>query len=319
MFSLNPFKKWSPASARERLSRGKLPRHIRVAGRLDLAGCAWLKELPARVTCDELIIARTSVTKLVGGLNIARGIDATDCRLLKFVGAIRTGELRLRGCTALEHLAAGLAVHRLDVAGCTRLFELPASAAPCLRSLDVSRCAELVALPSGLMNLQTLNVGGCAKLTSLPDDIRVRSWIEVADSALTTLPYSLRSVRVLWRGMPVPDRVAFSPETITADEILKEQNLEYRRLLIERMGIERFIGDSHAETIDTDEDPGGPRRLLRVPFETDEHVVCLEVHCPSTGRKYLLRVPPQMPTCAEAAAWVAGFNSARHYRPVVET
>lgn len=339
MFPFDLFIKWSPVSARERLRRGQSPGHMRVAGRLDLANCAWLRnlpralaassidvsnctslqELPVRIRCDELILSRTNVSRLVGELTVAHRIDATDCRRLQFVGAVRTRELRLRGCTALERLAEGLAVHRLDVAGCARLTELPSSAASILRSLDISRCVEFAALPNGLAHLQTLNVGGCAKLTSLPDDIRIRSWIEVADSGLSTLPYSLRSVRVLWRGMPVPDRVAFSPETITADEILREQNLEFRRVLIERMGVERFISSSHAETVDTDEDAGGPRRLLRVPFDSDEHIVCLEVHCPSTGRRYILRVPPRTQTCAAAAAWIAGFNSARQYRPVFET
>jgi len=41
--------------------------------------------------------------------------------------------------------------------------------------------------------------------------------------------------------------------------------------------------------------------------------------CPSTGRKYLLRVPPHIADCRAAAAWLAGFNNPDEYRPVQET
>ena len=79
--------------------------------------------------------------------------------------------------------------------------------------------------------------------------------------------------------------------------------------------------NAEAQVVDSDSDPGGERRLLRIGFggSEDEDIVCLEVRCPSTARKYLLRVPPQTTGCAQAAAWVAGFNSARQYRPLVET
>jgi hypothetical protein len=123
----------------------------------------------------------------------------------------------------------------------------------------------------------------------------------------------------MWRGTPVSERVAFYPESITVDENLGERNLEYRRVLIDRVGMEWFVENARPDVIDRDQDAGGSRRLLRIPFDDGEGVLMLEVHCPSTGRRYLLRVPPQLTTCAEGAAWVAGFRSARQYRPVLET
>jgi hypothetical protein len=227
--------------------------------------------------------------------------------------------LQLGGCPQLERLAEGLTVRNLDVRQCTRLTELPASVAARLLALDVSGCTELTSLPEGMLRLQFLNVGGCRNLTSLPSGIHVGSRIEVADSGLTGLPQSLRSTVVCWRGVSVPDHVAFNPDTITVREILYETNVERRRVLLERFGMERFIAAVRAEAVDIDEDAGGPRRLLRVPFQGGEDIVCLEVHCPSTGRKYVLRVPPQTRTCAEGAAWIAGFSNVRRYRPVVET
>jgi hypothetical protein len=48
-------------------------------------------------------------------------------------------------------------------------------------------------------------------------------------------------------------------------------------------------------------------------------VVCLLVHCPSTGRPYMLRVPPTVRTCREGAAWLAGFEDPDAYNPIIET
>ena len=261
-----------------------LPR-VLIADSIDVSNCMNLRALPERVKCDELLLARTSIVALgegVGGCAESMPRIVFGCNTLRHCAYLNSA---CAGCTQLERLPESLDVRRLDVAGCTRLARLPEDAAVKLWNLDVSSCTNLATLPNGLVHLQTLNIGGCTRLTSLPDDIRIQSWIEVADSGLETLPYSLRSVRVLWRGMPVPDRVAFSPETITVDEILQEQNLEFRRVLVERMGPERFIANAHVQTLDNDLDPGGSRRLLRVPFENGEDVVCLEVHCPSTGRR----------------------------------
>ena len=71
--------------------------------------------------------------------------------------------------------------------------------------------------------------------------------------------------------------------------------------------------------LDKDSDAGGVRRLLRVEFAGDEPLVCLNVFCPSTGRQYMLRVPPQMRHCHAAAAWIAGFDNPDEYQPVQET
>ncbi|NOK61345.1 MAG: hypothetical protein GFH27_549305n114 [Chloroflexi bacterium AL-W] len=51
----------------------------------------------------------------------------------------------------------------------------------------------------------------------------------------------------------------------------------------------------------------------------DEDLVCVSVICPSTGRQYLIRVPPQTRTCHQAAAWIAGFDDPNAYQPIAET
>ena len=71
--------------------------------------------------------------------------------------------------------------------------------------------------------------------------------------------------------------------------------------------------------LDKDRDPGGERRLLQVALPGDEPLVCLAVFCPSTGRQYMLRVPPSIRSCRGAAAWIAGFDNPNDYRPIAET
>jgi hypothetical protein len=92
-----------------------------------------------------------------------------------------------------------------------------------------------------------------------------------------------------------------------------------RRVMVERMGLNRFIAETHGEEVDADHDAGGPRRLLRIPFDGEDDLVCVVVCCPSTGQQYVLRVPPDVRTCRQAIAWTAGFDDADQYRPLAET
>jgi hypothetical protein len=124
---------------------------------------------------------------------------------------------------------------------------------------------------------------------------------------------------LIWRGIPIDERIAFHPETITVEEILGQENIELRRVLLERMGYEAFVAQSEAEVLDRDMDAGGPRRLLRIPLPDEEPLVCVSVICPSTGRQYVIRVPPDMSTCRQAIAWTAGFDDPDAYRPLMET
>jgi hypothetical protein len=85
------------------------------------------------------------------------------------------------------------------------------------------------------------------------------------------------------------------------------------------MGLERFLREAEAQVLDIDTDPGGERRLIRVPMPGDEDLVCVLVHCPSTQHRYILRVPPTLQSCRAAAAWIAGFDNPDDYCPTLET
>jgi hypothetical protein len=298
----------------------RLPHDLEVR-HLDLGGCTGLTSLPKGLRCYELSLKGTRLAVLPSGLRIEYRLDLEGCTELAALPAgLRVSSLVLRGCTGLTALPEGLDVEFLDLQGCSRLADWPEGARVRMGHLNLRGCGRLAALPDsmGRERLAQLDVSDCTSLTSLPDGLEVGSWIELARSGLTALPRSMAGTRIRWNGVTIDHRIAFRPESIAVDEVLAEPNAELRRVLLERYGIERFMLDAGAEVLDEDRDPGGVRNLLRVALEGDEDLVCVMVHCPSTGGRYLLRVPPTMTTCHQAIAWTAGFDDPRLYRPTVE-
>lgn len=128
-----------------------------------------------------------------------------------------------------------------------------------------------------------------------------------------------------WHGIRVPRRVIETPETLTASEVLAEGNLERRRVMIERMGADRLLRSTRwLKVRHTDQDQQGHvRRLLELRLQGDEGLVMIEVRNSTpepngSWKSYMLRVPPDVRTCAEAVAWTFGMKSGE-YAPAVET
>ena len=180
-------------------------------------------------------------------------------------------------------------------------------------------CTRLRTLPRQVTHLEHLDVQDCTSLRELPTGLRVRDGVEVANTGLSSLPEGLRGAALRWRGVAIDDRIAFHPEQLRVEEILREGNIERRRVMLERFGAEHFMQAAGASVLDSDTDAGGKRELLSVALANDEPMVCVSVRCPSTGRQYLLRVPPGMQTCRQAVAWTAGFDTPDAYQPREET
>lgn len=185
-----------------------------------------------------------------------------------------------------------------------------------LGHLDLQGNLNLNHLPDRL-TCGSLDISDCVNLTTLPDGLHVTQWIELAGSGITSLPAGHGFV-LRWRGVPVSDRVAFESQSITGQDILNTENVELRRVLIERLGYETFLQQVGGMIRDRDVDAGGERQLICVPFEDDEPLMILKVICPSTGHLHVLRVPPYLRTCHQAAAWVAGFDNPDDYHPLIE-
>jgi hypothetical protein len=298
---------------------------------LSLADCTGITALPPGLTCDTLNLQRTRVSALPDDLRVRHRLDLTDCRELSVLptglrvgwtdmprGTPTGGALILRRSTALESLPDELDVCYLDIRGCTNLVGWPKCATDRVGRLLAAGCSSLRFLPAWL-NVSRLDITDCVRSRKLPDGLRVTSEIEIANTKIQRLPASLREARLRWRGVPIDYRIAFQPGNIRVAEILVEPNSARRQVLLERFGLERFFIEANAQILDVDQDAGGERKLLRVPIAGDEDLVCVLVHCPSTGRRYILRVPPTMKTCREAIAWTAGFDNPDLYRPLVET
>lgn len=111
-------------------------------------------------------------------------------------------------------------------------------------------------------------------------------------------------------GVLVPDWIITNPEKITIASLEKEQNAEVRRIMIDQMGVGKYLEDVGAETVDMDmvkvggigDDRAIPRALMRDKAGR-KFLVGTDA---STDRVYYMQVDPESKTCAEAHASIAG-------------
>lgn len=112
-----------------------------------------------------------------------------------------------------------------------------------------------------------------------------------------------------WHGVEVPEQVITTPETLTVTQIQQEQNAEIRRVMLERMGWDKYLSQSSAELIHAD----GYGDLYRAAIPGDEPLVMVKLinstpEPDGTYKPYLLRVPPDTQTAEAAVAWLGGFE-----------
>lgn len=261
-----------------------------------------------------------AINSLDGPVTADISIDLQDCRALTELPAgLSTGTLNLSGCTALQRLPSGMDVAFLDLADCASLVDLPDDLRLHGGRLNLRNCAQLRRLPPHLGDVAQLDLSGCLNIREIPPTLDVTSWIDIGRSGIRELPSRLDHVGLRWNGVAISRRVAFEPETLTHREVLAERNAEVRRVMIERMGYDRFLEQAQAQILDRDHDRGGERRLLRIEIPDDEPLVCVSVQCPSTGHQFVLRVPPHVTSCHQAIAWTAGYDDPRLYKPRIET
>lgn len=301
------------------IASGRAPAGART-GVLDLTKHAAITALPAELHCHTLRASGTALRSLPADLSISHKLDLTGCESLEDLPVnLKTSVLILRGCVKLQALPEGLDVDYLDISDCRVLSTWPSSAKVHIGNVTARNCTALTSLPENLGPVNSLDIRNCTQIKAIPDGVNILSWIDFAGTGITQLPDHLQNIGLRWRGVAVNRRIVFEPETLPTAEILAERNAEVRRVMIERVGLERFLSESKAETLHEDTDPGGARKLYRLPLPGDEDLVCVSVNCPSTGRHYLIRVPPTMKTCHQAVAWTAGFDNPADYAPLVET
>jgi hypothetical protein len=125
-----------------------------------------------------------------------------------------------------------------------------------------------------------------------------------------------------WEGLNIPRRVAArDSERARLQVLARTSNLEKRRLLLERIGYERFLEIAGAEL--RQQDDYGKLGTTQLAFD-DEQLMVVEVanatpEPDGTRRRYFLRVPPDTQTARAAVAWSFGYTDETEYAPALET
>lgn len=119
-------------------------------------------------------------------------------------------------------------------------------------------------------------------------------------------------------GMTIDPKIILAPETLTVEEIVNQYNLEIRRVMLERYGIEKFITDSGAELLNKDEFGMLYRMEMRHDSFNMVRVLNRTPEPDGTFRSYFIAVPPTMKTAREAVAWTFQMDG-DEYNPLVET
>jgi hypothetical protein len=119
-----------------------------------------------------------------------------------------------------------------------------------------------------------------------------------------------------WHGVHVREKLIMHPEHVTRQEWMLEPNAEVRRVIQERLGMERFIELMGGRCIER----GKRGNLIEIDLGDDPERVAhyVQVQDSSTQRHYYLRVPPSITRADEAIAWTFGLN-VRDYQPGQET
>jgi hypothetical protein len=122
-----------------------------------------------------------------------------------------------------------------------------------------------------------------------------------------------------WHGVLVPGYVVLLPEPLTFDLIEAEPNVEVRRVLIERFGLDKYLREGRVAKMH--EDQCGI--LYRMQSKEDEPILVVRVanstpEPDGTIKEYFLRVPPTMQRARQAVAWTFGLTE-EEYQPLVET
>jgi hypothetical protein len=105
----------------------------------------------------------------------------------------------------------------------------------------------------------------------------------------------------------VPAEWIEAKETIDPRLALTWENIEQRRCLAEILGWKRVLEQLNPKTINVDGDPQ-IGTLLEVDLPGSGRERFLRVMC-GTRREFVLPVPPEMRTAAQANAWTYGLDA----------
>jgi len=326
-----------------------LPDSLEVKDDLIIDGCP-IEELPANLkVVGDLHLRNLSIATIPLDLSVGKSLHISRCKNLKTIPhQIHVGDslnvtgcgveavddefsvknrIMLRNCPIKEFPLRRFKCEQLVFHGCNQLQKISRTGAGEIRLnvLVVNQCESFNSLPEELRALRC-QLTDLPMLKALPRLFRCNRAIEISGTTIEKIEDAqLSSLSFRVRNVPIPAYALFEPHRIQVEEVLEMRNAEVRRMMLEQMGIDKFEQKAKRFTIDEDVDPGGKRSLIRFSpsaqrrWGVANHRVFLMCRCPSTGRVYLLQVPPTVSSCHAAAAWLAGFDDPDDYKPMIET
>ena len=111
-----------------------------------------------------------------------------------------------------------------------------------------------------------------------------------------------------FNGVSVDEQIIMKPETQTIEQIREEQNEEVKRIRIERYGWDRYFDKIGAKLVDSRSNgvEGNKEYLFTSEQDGMTALMCI---CPSTGKEFVLEVPPTTKKCKEAQTWLSSGTS----------
>ena len=186
---------------------------------------------------------------------------------------------------------------------------------------------EIINLTNNHLNILPENIGDFSKLAHIylggnQLDNLPKSIGNLPELILLNLNgNSLKDLQVLKKS-PKLQRINFLNVELTSrywikssewksEWLLDEDNVEIRRILVERLGYQKICEELNAITIDTwrEYDLLAIDGVEKVHTEYGEPIgtepmVLLKMTCPSTQHIHILRVPPEMTSAEAAITWV---------------
>ena len=156
------------------------------------------------------------------------------------------------------------------------------------------------------------------KPTSIIRDDQDRLHCEDGPSVLYADGYSHYALN----GITVPGKVITDIHSYTPAQIMQEGNVEVRRLMMDKYGIQKLIKDGNAKVVHKDKDKAGSMMYLyRMDIPDDEPLAVLFVHDPAHKEEDFpetaVRVAPDLNDVHEAKAQSFGMT-AFEFNPIIE-
>lgn len=121
-----------------------------------------------------------------------------------------------------------------------------------------------------------------------------------------------------YNGIAVDEKVIMHPEQINPKEVLTASNRLIKEVMIEKMGLGKFVESINYFVLDELSNGNEVYQLIQVDIDELNPLIVMKVFCPSTKRAYYLRVPHNISTFKQALQWTFG-NTSINYNMYIET